>query len=214
MSSRYSSAPSGVEWKQIKHVFDRFQFVEHDPRTILNGILCVPEGGIQWRMLLSVYPPWQTVYYHFRKWRVLNLFQRLCDRIRRAARVAEGRRPSPSAAVADSQSVQTVRQGGPEHGPDPSKQVKERGATCDYRYSRIFARSGGQSCKRHRQTMPSRPASMAAWESSSTESDLRRQRLQRSSRQSNVAMLPLCAQCRRARGPAKRIRSTAEGIGP
>jgi putative transposase len=57
---------------------------------------------------------------------MLNLFQKLCDRIRRAARVAEGRDLSPSAAVADSQSVQTGRQGGPQRGRDPSKQVKGR----------------------------------------------------------------------------------------
>ncbi len=126
MSSRYPSDLTDAEWKQIEPIFDRFQFVEHNLRTILNGILYVLKGGIQWRMLPSEYPPWQTVYYHFRKWRMLNLFQRLCDRIRRAARVAEGRRPSPSAAVADSQSVQTARQGGPERGPDPNKQVKGR----------------------------------------------------------------------------------------
>ena len=74
MSSRYPSDLTDAEWKQIEPIFDRFQFVEHDLRTILNGILCVPKGGIQWRMLPSEYPPWQTVYYHFRKWRMLNLF--------------------------------------------------------------------------------------------------------------------------------------------
>ncbi|WP_423825036.1 transposase [Salinibacter ruber] len=100
MSSRYPSNPSGAEWKQIKHMFDRFQFVEHDLRTILNGILCVPKGGIQWRMLPNEFPPWRAAHYHFRQWQMLNPFQRLCDRIRRAARVAEGRRLSPSAAVA------------------------------------------------------------------------------------------------------------------
>ena len=44
---RYPSDLTDAEWKQIKHVFDRFRFVEHDPRTILNGILYVLKGGIQ-----------------------------------------------------------------------------------------------------------------------------------------------------------------------
>jgi hypothetical protein len=123
----------------------------------------------------------------------------------------EGLAPAPRSPLG--QSVQTVRQGGPERGPDPSKQVRGRGATRDYRYFRTFARSGGRSCKRHRRTMPSRPASTAAGEGPSTESDLRRQRLRRNSRQSSVAMLPLGAQYRRARGPTKRIRSTPEAIG-
>ncbi len=72
------------------------------------------------------------------------------------------------------QSVQTARQGGPERGPDPNKQAEGRGATRDHRRSRTFARSGGRSCKRHRRTMPPRPASTAAGEGSSTESDLYR----------------------------------------
>ena len=126
MSSRYPSDLTDAEWKRVKPIFDRFQFVEHSPREILNGIFYVLKGGVQWRMLPREFPPWQTVYYHFRKWCRLNLFQRLCDRVRRAARVAAGRRPSPSAAVVDSQSVPTGRQGGPGRGPDPSKQVKGR----------------------------------------------------------------------------------------
>ncbi len=126
MTSRYPSDLTDAEWKRVKPILDRFQFVEHDPREILNAIFYILKGGVQWRMLPSEFPPWQTVYYHFRKWRRLNLFQRLCDRIRRAARVAEGRRPSPSAAVALGQSVPSGRQGGPRRGRDPSKKVKGR----------------------------------------------------------------------------------------
>jgi transposase len=63
---------------------------------------------------------------HFRKWRELNLLQRLCDRIRRAARVAAGRDPSPSAAVIHTQSARAERQGGPGWGRDPNKQVTGR----------------------------------------------------------------------------------------
>ena len=79
---RYPSNLTDAEWKQIKSIFDRFQFVEHDPRTILNGILYVLKGGIlkggiQWRMLPAEFPPWQTVYSHFRQRRMLNLFQKL-----------------------------------------------------------------------------------------------------------------------------------------
>ncbi len=40
--------------------------------------------------------------------------------------MAGGRNPSPSAAVVDTQSVPTRRQGGPERGSDPNKQVKGR----------------------------------------------------------------------------------------
>ena len=121
--SQYPSDLTDAEWKQIESIFDRFRFDQHDPRSLLNAVFYVLKTGSQWRMLPSDYPPWQTVYYHFRKWRRLNLLQRLCDRIRRAARIVAGRRPSPSAAVIDTQSVDTERQAGPGRGRDPNKQV-------------------------------------------------------------------------------------------
>jgi len=126
MSSRYPSDLTDAEWKRVKPILDRFQFVKHHPRELLNAMLHLVKSGLQWRMLPAGFPPWQTVYYHFRKWQRQNLFQRLMDRIRRAARVAEGRSPSPSAAIVDSQSVPTGRQGGLSRGRDPSKQVKGR----------------------------------------------------------------------------------------
>jgi putative transposase len=126
MSSRYPSDLTDAEWKRVKPIFDRFRFDEHNPRELLNAVFYLVKSGCQWRMLPDEFPPWQTVYYHFRKWRKLNLLQRLCDRIRRAARVAEGRDPSPSAAVIDTQSVDTERQGGPGRGRDPNKQVTGR----------------------------------------------------------------------------------------
>ncbi|MCS3956575.1 putative transposase [Salinibacter ruber] len=126
MSSRYPSNPSGAEWKQIEPIFDRFRFDEHDPRDLLNAVFYILKTGSQWRMLPSDYPPWQTVYYHFRKWRRLNLLQRPLGRIRRAARVASGRDPSPSAAVIDTQSARAERQAGPGRGRDPNKQVTGR----------------------------------------------------------------------------------------
>jgi len=92
----------------------------------LNAVFYVLKTGCQWRMLPKGFPPWQTVYYHFSQWRDSGLLRRLCDRIRRAARVASGRAPSPSAAVIDTQSVDTARQGGPGRGRDPSKQVTGR----------------------------------------------------------------------------------------
>lgn len=123
---QYPSDLTDAEWKQIESIFDRFRFDNHDPRTLLNAVFYVLKTGSQWRMLPADFPPWQTVYYHFRKWQRLNLLQRLCDRIRRAARVAEGREPSPSAAVIDTQSVDTERQAGPRRGRDPNKQVTGR----------------------------------------------------------------------------------------
>jgi hypothetical protein len=40
-------------------------------------------------MLPHEYPPWQTVYYHFRKWRMDGRLRRAHDRLREAVREAE-----------------------------------------------------------------------------------------------------------------------------
>ncbi|MBB4070569.1 transposase [Salinibacter ruber] len=83
---QYPSDLTDAEWKQIESIFDRFRFDNHDPRTLLNAVFYVLKTGSQWRMLPADFPPWQTVYYHFRKWQRLNLLQRPMGRIRRAAR--------------------------------------------------------------------------------------------------------------------------------
>lgn len=123
MNTTYRSDLTDAEWKRVRPLFDRFWFRKHHPRDLLNAMLYLVKTGCQWRMLPANFPAWQTVYPHFRKWQRLGLLRELSRRVRRAARVADGRDPSPSAAVIDTQSVDTGRQGGPQRGSDPSKQV-------------------------------------------------------------------------------------------
>jgi transposase len=35
---------------------------------IIEAIIYILKGGVQWRILPSDFPPWQTVYHLFRKW--------------------------------------------------------------------------------------------------------------------------------------------------
>jgi transposase len=77
-------------------------------------------------MLPKEYPPWQTVYYHFRRWRIDGRLHRAHDRLRDAVREAEGRERHPSAAVVDSQVVKTTPVGGPERGYDGAKRLAGR----------------------------------------------------------------------------------------
>ena len=50
-------------------------------------------SGCAWRMLPREYPPWQTVYYHFRKWRLDARLRQAHERLRAAVREYEGRNP-------------------------------------------------------------------------------------------------------------------------
>jgi len=81
---------------------------KHPLRAIVDAIRYLVRSGCAWRLLPRDFPPPGTVYWWFAKWAADDTLQQLHDVLRERVRVQAGRRPVPSAAIVDSQSVRAA----------------------------------------------------------------------------------------------------------
>lgn len=130
MNTSYPSNLSDAEWEALqRHLPPRFKRGRpptHALRAIFDAIFYVLRTGCPWRYLPCNFPPWQTVFYHFRRLRLKGTWFRLLTALREAERERAGRNPEPSAAIMDAQSVKTVEESAGICGLDAHKCVKGR----------------------------------------------------------------------------------------
>jgi transposase len=96
-----------------------------DLREVLNAIRYMVRSGCKWRMLPIHFPPWQTVYWWFRRFVRLMLFRTIHDVILMIDRERAGRNQQPSSAIIDSQTTKAPAAAGT-RGFDGAKTILDR----------------------------------------------------------------------------------------
>ncbi|HLL18395.1 MAG TPA: IS5 family transposase [Rubrivivax sp.] len=92
-----------------------------DLRDVLDAIRYLARTGCGWRLLPHDFPPWQTVYWWFRRFVRRLLFRTIHDLALMLDRERCDREASPTAAILDSQSIKAPSAA--ERGYDAGKKV-------------------------------------------------------------------------------------------
>ncbi len=114
---QYPSDISREEFEEIRRELEEVRKKTRPRRYDLYDVFCavlyVTQGGIQWRMLPSDYPKWQSVYYYFSIWSQkdktgVSVLDRVLQKLVKQIRNEDLRRDKTTFGIIDAQSVQNA----------------------------------------------------------------------------------------------------------
>ena len=130
MSKAYSSNLTEWQWELIEPLIPPAKQGgrnrEVEIWSVLNAIFYVLTQGCTWRNVPGDFPAWQTVYTYFRNWRKDGTWVAIHEKLRDWVRSEQQRKPDPSEAIIDSQSVKTAAMLNQSVGYDAGKKIKGR----------------------------------------------------------------------------------------
>src|SRR3954464_3157177 len=114
MRKPYPTDLSDAEWTRLRSFLPTPK-AEGRPRThslrdVLDAIFYILKSGCHWRLLPHDFPPWSTVYYHFRRFRLNGLWSLILKVLHAAERERVSKDPQPTAAIVDAQSVKPLEE--------------------------------------------------------------------------------------------------------
>ena len=123
---QYPSDLTDSQWQVIKSIVDNRRKRKYSLRSIVNAILYITKSGCQWRMLPMNYPPWQSVYYYFNRWKSYGIIEELHDQLVEKVRMKSKKQALPTFGIIDSQSAKAINICQGEVGYDGGKKTKGR----------------------------------------------------------------------------------------
>ena len=129
MSTKMTESDWAVALEVFRASLPRRGDKGRDDRLFLEAMHYFSVHNISWRALPHDFPPWESVYDHFRRWKKSSTLERIHDVLREETRTKQRRSRSPSAAVLDSQSVKTGGKRGTPTATTPARKSPAASAT-------------------------------------------------------------------------------------
>jgi len=106
-------------------------------------VFYLDKTGYPWRYLPKDFPPYKLVNYYYTKWTDNRWLEKVNTVLRQRLRQKKDRKPGPTGAIIDSQSVKGTPESYVEPGCDGGQLVTGRKTSCRCRYNRLRARHPG-----------------------------------------------------------------------